>query len=95
MSLLEFGWVIDGGQKLDPTYRWYAVSPETQAQYVVGAYKWAKEHWSAWIGTMNVINILSPDFVDTGEYYWWGITNPDGSPRPAYTQFKAWRAGSG
>lgn len=95
VSLLEFGWVIDGGQKLDASYRWYAVSPETQAQYIVGAYKWAKEHWSSWIGVMNVIYILSPDFEDTGEYYWWGITNPDGSVRPAYTQFRSWRGSGG
>ena len=91
VALLEFGWVIDGGAKLDPSYRWHAVSAEKQAEYIVGAYKWAKEKWSAWIGVMTVIYILSPDFADTGEYYWWGITNPDGTPRPAYTAFKAWR----
>jgi polysaccharide biosynthesis protein PslG len=92
VALLEFGWVIDGGAKLDPSYRWYAQTPQKQAEYIVNAYKWAKEHWSPWIGLMSVIYILSPGDKDTDEYYWWAITNPDGTPRPAYNAIKAWRA---
>ena len=91
IALLEFGWEIDGGEMLDPSYRWYGVTKEKQAEYIVGAYKWAKEHWSPWIGVMSVIYILSPDFSPTQEYYWWGITDPNGTPRPAYTAVKAWR----
>ena len=34
---------------------------------------------------MSVIYILAPGFKDTDEYYWWAITNPDGTPRPSYT----------
>ena len=92
VALLEFGWVVDGGAKLDPSYRWHAVSPEKQAEYIVGAFAWAKQKWSSWIGVMTLIYILSPDFVDSAEYYWWGITLPDGTPRPAYTKFKEWRS---
>jgi hypothetical protein len=92
VALLEFGWVIDGGAKLHESYRWYAQTPDKQAEYIVGAYKWAKEKWASWIGVMSVIYILSPDFKDTEEYYWWAITDPNGTPRPAYTKFKEWRA---
>lgn len=91
VALLEFGWEIDGGEMLDSSRRWYGVTREKQAEYIVGAYKWAKEHWP-WMGVMTVIYLLSPDFVPTEEYFWWGITEPNGTPRPAYTQFKAWRA---
>jgi hypothetical protein len=92
VALLEFGWVIDGGAKLDPSYRWYAISPDRQAEYIAGAYKWAREHWAPWVGVMSVIYVLSPDVKDDTEYYWWGITNPDGTPRPAYNAIKALRA---
>jgi hypothetical protein len=91
VALLEFGWVIDGGAKLDPSYRWYAQTAEVQGDYIVRAYKWAKEKWSSWIGVMTLIYILSPDVKDTEEYYWWAITNPDGTTRPAYAKIKAWR----
>jgi hypothetical protein len=93
IALLEFGWIRDSGGKLkDPNYGWYSVSAETQADYIVRAFKWAKEKWSSWIGVMTLIYILSPDFKDTEEYYWWAITDEKGNPQPAYTAFKKWRA---
>ena len=30
-----------------------------------------------------------PASPQSNEQYWWGITNPDGSARPAYTALKA------
>jgi len=91
VALLEFGWVIDGGERLHPSYRWHAVSPQVQADYIVRAFKWAKEHWTPWIGVMTLIYILAPGFTPDGEYYWWGITDPDGTARAAYIRFRAWR----
>ena len=35
-----------------------------------------------------VIYIPDPGWTQQQEFYWWGITNPDGTPRPAYTSLK-------
>src|SRR3712207_9087721 len=45
--LLEFGWTTD---RVHPAYAWFAVAPETQGAYLVGAYQWAAENWAPWIG---------------------------------------------
>jgi len=37
---------------------------------------------------MTVIYIPDPAWTQQDEQYWWSITNPDGSPRPAYTALK-------
>lgn len=79
--LLEFGWTTD---KVNPQYSWYAVTPEQQADYIVRAYKYAKSSWSPWIGPMFVWNIADPAWTPEFEQYWWSITNPDGTTRPAF-----------
>ncbi|HEX3246169.1 MAG TPA: cellulase family glycosylhydrolase [Chloroflexota bacterium] len=83
--LLEFGWTTD---KVHPEYSWFAVSPETHAQYLVDAYLWAKNNWSPWIGVMTLWNMADANWGPDREELWWSITNPDGSPRPAYTQLQ-------
>ena len=40
------------------------------------------------MGLMTVIYIPDPDWTQQQEQYWWAITNPDGSARPAYTALK-------
>jgi len=88
--LLEFGWTTD---QVHQEYSWYAVTPEQQADYVVRAYKYAKANWSPWIGPMFVWNLADPDWTQDFEQYWWAITNPDGTTRPAYDSLAAARSG--
>lgn len=86
IALLEFGWTSD---QVHPDYAWHAVTEEQKADYIVRAYQWAREHWSPWIGLMSVIYIADPDWTPQDEQYWWAITNPDGTTRPAYEAIKA------
>jgi aryl-phospho-beta-D-glucosidase BglC (GH1 family) len=79
--LLEFGWTTD---QMNPQYSWYAVTQEQQADYIVRAFKYAQTTWSPWIGPMFVWNIADPAWTPEFEQYWWSITNPDGTPRPAF-----------
>jgi hypothetical protein len=83
--LLEFGWTTD---KVHPEYSWFAVTPETHAQYLVDAYIWAKNNWAPWIGVMTLWNMADPNWGPDREELWWSVTNPDGSPRPAYTRLQ-------
>ena len=86
--LLEFGWTTD---RQNPAYAWHAVSPETHGDFVVDAYRWAREHWAPWIGVMVLWNLPDPNWGRDREEYWWGIANPDGSARPAVNQLLAAR----
>ena len=79
--LNEFGWTTD---RVNPDYAWYAVTPEQQADYIVRAFQYARRNWSPWIGVMFVWNIADPNWTTANEQYWWSITNPDGTTRPAY-----------
>ncbi len=56
------------------------------------AFKYAKANWSPWIGPMFVWNISDPAWTPANEQYWWSITNPDGTTRPAYDALAAARA---
>jgi len=85
VAILEFGWTSD---PVHPSYAWHAVSEEQKADYLVRAYRWAKENWSPWIGVMSLIYIANPDWTPQNEEYWWSITDPDGTPRLAYLKLK-------
>ena len=87
--LLEFGWTTD---QVNPAYAWHAVSPQTQGEYLVGAYRWAYQNWSPWIGVMTLWTFPDPSWSPAREEYWWAITDPDGSARPAYQRLAAARA---
>jgi exo-beta-1,3-glucanase (GH17 family) len=86
--VLEFGWTTD---QVNPQYSWYAVTPEQQAEYIVQAYQYAKTNWAPQVGVMFVWNIADPNWTTANEQYWWSITNPDGTPRPAYNSLMAAR----
>ena len=86
--LLEFGWTSD---EVHPAYAWHRVSEEQKAEYIVRAYQWAAQHWAPWIGVMTLWNMAAPGWTRQDEEYWWSITNPDGSPRPAYNALRAAR----
>jgi hypothetical protein len=86
--LLEFGWTTD---TVNPSYSWYAVTPELQADYIVRAYKFAKDTWAPWIGVMFLWTMADSAWTPANEQYWWSITEPDGTPRQALTAFQAAR----
>jgi hypothetical protein len=86
IGVLEMGWTTD--QRPSSPYAWHAVSREQQAQNLVGAFQCARQNWSPWIGFMTIIYIADPTMTQQSEQYWWAITNPDGTPRPAYTALK-------
>ena len=73
-------------------YAWFAVDRDQQAKNLVGAFQCARQNWQPWMGFMTVIYIPDPAWTQQQEQYWWSITNPDGSPRPAYTALKTFFA---
>jgi LysM repeat protein len=87
MAVLEFGWTSD--PRPNSPYNWHAVSEETKGDYIVRAYEWARDHWSPWMGVMSVLYISDSGWTQDDEQYWWAITNPDGTTRPAYDALKA------
>jgi hypothetical protein len=87
--LLEFGWTTD---QVHSEYAWFAVTPEQQADYVVRAYQYARTNWAPWIGPMFVWNFADPSWTPDVEQYWWSITNPDGTTRPAFDRLAAARS---
>jgi len=87
--LNEFGWTTD---PIHPDRTFYAVTPDVQADYIVRAFKFARERWTPWIGVMFVWNMADPTWTQDNEQYWWSITNPDGTTRPAYDALAGARA---
>ncbi len=91
----EFGWLLDpadyGRPELldDPLWfgrHWQRTSPETQAQYLVEAYEYARDNWP-WMGAMFLFNLdysTTPWYPDADPIRWYSIFDGDGSPRPAY-----------
>ncbi len=86
VAVLEFGWTSD---LIHPAYAWHAVTESEKADYLVRAFRFARNNWSPWIGVMFVIYLADPDWTEADEQFWWAITNPDGSPREAYQSLKA------
>jgi len=85
VAVLEMGWTIDPRE--ESPYHWHAVTEEEQADYLVRAFRYAREQWSPWIGLMTVISIADPGWTEEDEQYWWAITEPDWPEtrvRPAY-----------
>jgi polysaccharide biosynthesis protein PslG len=87
MAVLEMGATTD--QRPGSPYAWFAVDRDTQGKIMVDAFQCARQSWSPWMGMLTVIYIPDPHWTQQQEQYWWSITNPDGSPRPAYTALKS------
>jgi hypothetical protein len=90
MGILEMGWTTDA--RPNSPYAWHAVDRDQQAKNLVGAFQCARQLWQPWMGFMTVIYIPDPSWTQQQEQYWWSITNPDGTPRPAYTALKSFFA---
>ncbi|MBN1312368.1 MAG: hypothetical protein JXB30_13200 [Anaerolineae bacterium] len=73
ISILEMGWTTD---PVHPEYSWYAVTQEQQAEYLLGAYWWARLHWRPWIGIMTTIYMPDINWTPEDEQYWWAIIEP-------------------
>ncbi len=88
IAILEMGWTTD---QVNPTYSWYAVTEEQQADYLVRAYQWAKQNWQPWVGLMSCIYIAEYSWSEKDEQYWYAITRPsfpNPDLRPAYHALK-------
>lgn len=80
-AILEMGWTLD---TVHSHYSWFAVDEQTQADYLVRAYQYAAANWQPWIGLMSTIYLADYHWTPDDEQWWWAITLPDGTPRPAY-----------
>jgi len=84
VAILEMGWTTD---PLHPNYAWFAVSEEQKADYLVRAFRYARENWTPWISLMTVISVANPNWTENDEMFWWAITEPcwpETCVRPAY-----------
>jgi hypothetical protein len=91
IAVTEMGWTTD---PVNPHYKWYAVDEATQADYLVRAFQYAREHWAPWIGLLSTVYIADPEWTEAHEQYWWAITRPTppGDPPvllPAYLALAA------
>ncbi len=87
VAVLEFGWTSDN--RPGSPYAWHAVTEGEKADYLTRAFKFAREKWAPWIGVMSAIYIPEPRWTKEDEQYYWSITNPDGTTRPAYDALKS------
>ncbi|MCC7372691.1 MAG: hypothetical protein IT306_30040 [Chloroflexi bacterium] len=87
VAIMEMGWTTDS--RPNSPYAWHSVTPEVQADYLVKAMQYARTNWAGWVGPMVVLYIPEPEWTANDEQYYWSITNPDGTVRPAYTALKA------
>jgi hypothetical protein len=84
VALLEIGWTTDPRE--DSPYHWHAVTEQQQAEYLVGAYRYAAQNWRPWVGLMVTIYMSDISWTEENEEYWWAINTPGYPPinRPAY-----------
>ncbi len=88
IAILEMGWMLH--QEYHEPYKWHGVTEQEQADYLVGAYQYARENWQPWIGLMNMIYFSDYNWTpEEHEQYWWSIVLPDGTLRPAYSALQA------
>lgn len=88
--ITEFGYLHTTGVDLGE-YNWLKLSPETQGDYLVRAFQYGYQHWP-WLGGSVLFNLDFSTVSWTGSrsgMYWFGLLNPDRSPRPAYQALTA------
>ncbi len=87
--VLEMGWTSD--PRPDSPYHWHSVDEGTKGEYLVRAYRYARENWAPWIGLMVTIYIPDVTWTPEREEYWWAILDPcypELCLRPAYVMLK-------
>ena len=73
--VLEFGWTRD--ERPDSPYAWHRVEDQfMQGEYMVRAYKYAKENWQPWIAVMSLIYLPDAQWTQDDEQYWWSVIEP-------------------
>jgi len=73
--VLEFGWTRD--ERTDSPYYWHRVADQfVQGDYMVRAYKYAKENWQPWIAVMSLIYLPDVKWTQADEQFWWSIIEP-------------------
>lgn len=77
--LMEFGWTSD---PIHPDRAWYAVSEDQKSISILAAMQYARANWP-WMGVMTLWGMPDPTWTPDREEYWWMVTNPDGTDRPA------------
>lgn len=87
VAIMEMGWTAD--PRPNSPYNWHSVSEDQKGDYLVRAIQYAKKNWSPWVAMMSIIYLPSPTWTASDEQYYWSITNPDGSLRPAYNALKS------
>ena len=60
MAIMEFGYTTD---RLDPTYAWFGVTEDEQADYLYRAYEYVIANWRPWIGLMSLIYLPNPQMA--------------------------------
>jgi len=89
VAVLEFGWTTD---LINTDYAWFAVDEQLKADYMVRAFRWAKQNWWPWIGPMIALGMPQFDWTPDNEQYWWSVIDPvypETRARPAYEALKA------
>jgi polysaccharide biosynthesis protein PslG len=82
VAILEMGWTIDPVNK---DYSWFAVDEQTQAEYMVRAFEYIHEHWSPWVGLVNIIYLPKNTWTEQDEEYWWAIALPNNHTRAVFS----------
>jgi len=73
--VLEFGWTID--ERTNSPYYWHRVADQfVQGDYMVRAYRYARDHWQPWIGIMSLIYMPDVKWTQNDEQYWWSVMEP-------------------
>lgn len=94
VAILEMGWTTDprdtitgaDGASIPNPYRWHAITEKQQAEFLIGAYEYAAQHWRPWISLMITIYIPDPEWTPENEEFWWALaeTRPTYRLREAY-----------
>ncbi|MCI0478264.1 MAG: glycosyl hydrolase, partial [Anaerolineales bacterium] len=81
--ITELGWTTRG----EGEHAWQAVSPQQQANYLVGAWQRIAREWN-WVRVATIWN-QSRGLPTTNEMAGYSLLNEDGKPKPAYNALRA------
>ena len=86
--ITELGWTTHGEKE----HAWQVVSPQQQADYLVGARKRIAREWD-WVRVATIWNLsrggVTPPPPPMDEMAGYSLLNEDGNPKPAYNALRA------